>query len=219
MLRPAVPYVAPFAVLLLLLVVGPKLPIGEWEQPLRVILLAAAVWFFSRRVIDPRAASPVASVLVGIAVFVIWVGPDFLSPGYRSHWLFQNPITGEVKTTLPDNFRSSLIVLVFRTIRAAVLVPIIEELFWRGWLMRWLISSDFLKVPLGTYAAGSFWITTALFAAEHGPYWEVGLIAGVAYNWWIVRTKKLGDCILAHAVTNLALSCYVIFAGTWEYWL
>ncbi len=219
MKHPAVPYVAPFAMFMLLLVVGPKLPIGEWEQPLRVILLTAAVWFFSRKVIDLRTAMPVASVLLGIAVFVIWVGPDYLWPSYRTLWLFQNSITGEVTATIPVGFRMSLMVLVFRTIRAAVLVPIIEELFWRGWLMRWLIDTDFLKVPLGKYAASSFWITAALFAAEHGPYWEVGLIAGIAYNFWIVRTKKLGDCILAHAVTNLVLSGYVIFAGKWEYWL
>jgi membrane protease YdiL (CAAX protease family) len=58
-----------------------------------------------------------------------------------------------------------------------------------------------------------------LFASEHGAYWDVGLAAGVAYNWWMVRTRSLGDLILAHAVTNLCLSVYVIAAGKWEYWL
>jgi CAAX prenyl protease-like protein len=217
--HPAVAYVGPFAVFMALLVIGPRLPIGIWEQPLRVALLAAALWALSRKVIDLRPVAPVASLLLGVAVFAIWVAPDTLWPGYREHWLFQNAITGELKTTIPDAWRTSLIVLVFRTIRAVVLVPIIEELFWRGWLMRWLIRSDFEKVPLGAYAARSFWITALLFASEHGPYWEVGFVAGIAYNWWIIRTKSLGDCILAHAVTNLVLSGYVIFAGKWEYWM
>ena len=74
-------------------------------------------------------------------------------------------------------------------------------------------------MPLGSYAGPSFWITAILFASEHGAYWEVGLLAGIAYNWWMIRTKKLGDCIVAHAVTNGVLSAYVILAGKWEYWM
>jgi CAAX prenyl protease-like protein len=88
----------------------------------------------------------------------------------------------------------------------------------RGWLMRWLIRGDFQSVPLGAYTRSSFWITALLFASEHGPFWEVGLAAGVAYNWWMVRTKSLGDCIVAHAVTNAVLSAYVVFTDRWEYW-
>ena len=85
--------------------------------------------------------------------------------------------------------------------------------------MRWIVSTDFETVPLGTYSAKSMWITALLFASEHGPYWEVGLVAGLLYNWWMVRTKNLSDCILAHAVTNGALSLYVIVAHKWEYWM
>ncbi len=78
-------------------------------------------------------------------------------------------------------------------------------------MMRWLIDKEFLKIPLGTYVPSAFWIVALLFASEHGPYWEVGLAAGVVYNWWIIRTKNLADCILAHAVTNAVRSIYVLF--------
>jgi hypothetical protein len=74
-------------------------------------------------------------------------------------------------------------------------------------------------VPLGRYTAVSFWAVALLFAAEHGPYWEVGLIAGVAYNWWLVRTRNLADCVLAHAVTNALLAGYVLVFNQWQYWL
>jgi len=104
-------------------------------------------------------------------------------------------------------------------IRSVVIVPITEELFWRGWMMRWLIKPDFERIPLGAYAAGSFWMVAVLFAAEHGSYWDVGLAAGIIFNLWMVRTKSLGDLILAHAVTNAGLGAYVIAAGKWEYWL
>ena len=93
-----------------------------------------------------------------------------------------------------------------RSVSSAILVPILEELFWRGWMMRWLIDNDFLKVPLGKYVPSAFWIVAVLFASEHGPYWEVGLAAGIVYNWWIVRTRNLADCILAHGVTNAVLA-------------
>ena len=217
--HPAVPYTVPFAVFLAFLALGHRLGLGQWEFPLRVIVLALVLWVFSRRVVSLKMPYWVGSLGLGVAVFAVWVGPDYLWPGYRAHWLFQNSITGETVSSLPAGFEMSPLVLLFRSIRAAILVPVIEELFWRGWLLRWLINPDFEKVPLGTYTASSFFISAVLFASEHGPYWEVGLLAGLAYNWWIVRTKSLGDCILAHAVTNAALSSYVVFAGKWEYWL
>jgi membrane protease YdiL (CAAX protease family) len=57
-----------------------------------------------------------------------------------------------------------------------------------------------------------------LFVSEHGELWDVGLAAGLAYNWWMRRTRSLGDLILAHAVTNACLSAYVLTSGRWEYW-
>jgi uncharacterized protein len=156
---------------------------------------------------------------VGVAVFFVWIGPDVLWPGYRQHWVFQNSITGRLSTSIPAGLELSPMVLLFRTIRAAILVPVIEELFWRAWLMRWLINPNFEAVPLGAFRASSFLVTAALFASEHGPYWEVGLLTGLIYNGWMVRTRSLGDCIVAHAVTNLILSLYVIGYGKWEYWM
>jgi CAAX prenyl protease-like protein len=106
-----------------------------------------------------------------------------------------------------------------RMISCTVLVPMLEELFWRGWLMRWLIDKDFERVPLGKYLPSAFWIVALLFASEHGPYWEVGLAAGIVYNWWMIRTRNLADCIWAHAVTNGILSVYVLLTDQWQYWL
>lgn len=217
--HPARPYVAPFAAFLLLLAVGPRLPLAAFEQPLRVVLLAGILWLCSRGAIRLRPALPWTSVLVGAAVFVLWVTPDSLWPGYRDHWLFQNRVLGELKPSFPENLRGDWMALAFRSLRAVILVPIIEELFWRAWLMRWLIRGDFDSVPLGAYDRRAFWLTALLFASEHGPYWDVGLLAGAAYNAWMIRTRSLADCILAHAVTNALLSAYVIWGGKWEYWM
>jgi CAAX prenyl protease-like protein len=218
--HPSIPYVGPFVLFLVLLMTAEYLrPLGAWEYPLRVIILSAALILLSRHVIDLRVRSFVPSVAVGVAVFGIWIAPDLLFPGYRDSILFSNPITGTLKSSVDEVLRSDPMVLVFRTVRAVLLVPIIEELFWRGWLMRWLINPDFRQVPLGAYTAQAMIVSAALFASEHGPYWDVGLIAGLIYNWWMIRTKSLGDCILAHAVTNGVLSAYVIATGAWQYWM
>jgi CAAX prenyl protease-like protein len=220
MRRPSVPYVLPFAAFIAFLAVQHYVPLPDTlDLPLRVVVLAAVLALFSRRAISLRTTSAAWSVLLGIAVFGIWLAPDLLFPHYREHWLFQNGILGTIDSSVSEHLRSDPFALACRCARAVILVPIIEELFWRAWLMRWLISPHFEAVPLGAYTASSFWITAAIFASEHGPYWDVGLIAGVLYNAWMVRTRSLGDCILAHAVTNACLCGYVIATGKWQYWL
>jgi len=129
-----------------------------------------------------------------------------------------DPVLGRISYKAPSELLTSPVVLWSRIIRATVLVPILEELFWRAWLMRWVISPRFQEVKLGSYSPAAFWITAVLFASEHGCYWDVGLIAGIVYNWWMIRTKSLGDCILAHAVTNGCLCWYVVATHHWEYW-
>ncbi len=193
--------------------VGPEI-----EYPVRVILLTLLLWFLSRKVIDLRVRNAAGSIALGIAVFAVWIAPDALIPGYRQHWLFNNSIVGAGTAGALPYASMPMVALVFRTIRATILVPIIEELFWRSWLMRWIIDPKFEAIPLGTYQARAFWVTVVLFALEHGPYWEVGALAGIAYGWWMLRTRSLGDCILAHAVTNGILSAYVLATGKWHYW-
>ena len=213
---PAVAYIAPFAVFIALR----WLPFPpEWLAPVRFVLVAATLAVFSRGVIPRRPAYPIGSVVLGAVVLAIWIGPDLLWHGYRDAWPFHNAITGAARSTLPVHLKSNGFFIAVRVIESAVLVPILEELFWRGWLMRWVIRSDFESVPLGQYTAVSFWAVALLFASEHGPYWEVGLIAGVAYNWWLVRTRNLADCMLAHAVTNALLAAYVLVFDQWQYWL
>jgi CAAX prenyl protease-like protein len=190
------------------------------EQALLFAGMAAVIAYFSRPVLDFRVRYWAGSIALGIGVFVLWIAPDLLFPGYRAHWLFSNSLLGAggLASGIPEAERSNVAVLALRGLRASLIVPIIEELFWRAWLMRWLILPDFSKVPMGTYAPQAFWIVAAFFALEHGSYWDVGLVCGILYNWWMVRTKSMGDLILVHGITNACLSIYVVAAGKWEYW-
>ena len=197
------------------------LPVSpRFLYPARVVAVGAVLLVCSRRLVSFRAGNWAGSILVGVAVFVLWVLPDLLWPAYRSHGLFDNPLVGSAQSSLSPDLRSDPIFIAFRVFGSVALVPILEELFWRGWLMRWLVRpEDFQSVRLGTYTHYAFWVTAVLFAAEHGSYWDVGLLAGIIYNWWMVRTGRLADCIVAHAVTNGLLAAYVLHSGHWQYWL
>ena len=216
----AVPYVAPFVIFLALIGLSHLWPMPPLaDEILRLVVMLAVLSLVARPVMDFRMQNWGASVLVGVAIFILWIAPDLLFVQYRSLFLFDNSVVGTARSSLTEAARHDVPVLFLRTLRAVAIVPIVEELFWRGWLMRWVINNDFERVPLGAYSALSFWAVALLFASEHGPYWDVGLVAGILFNWWMIRTKSLGDLILAHAVANACLSGYVIAAGRWEYWL
>jgi len=191
-----------------------------WMYPLRAVATLAVLLAVSRAPLAVRPVRPLASIALGAAVFALWIGPGVVfGPGYRHFWLFENSLTGKAVSSIPIVLTGSFWFLALRTVSCALLVPPVEELFWRGWAMRWVIDSNFLKVPLGTYQAMAFWMVALMFAAEHGPYWEVGLATGIIYNWWILRTRNIMDCVIAHAVTNGLLSGYILATHQWQYWL
>jgi len=218
--HPAIPYVVPFAVFLAFLALDRVLPFSPVVVfTLRFVTVLATLIFVSRHVIPTRVNQFWLSVILGVAVFAIWIGPDVLWPNYRRHWLFTNSIMGAPKSSIDPLMKLSPFFILMRVLSSVVNVPILEELFWRGWLMRWLIDKNFLKVPLGAYTPYAFWMVALLFASEHGSYWDVGLVTGVIYNWWIIKTRNLANCILTHAVTNACLAIYVVARDQWQYWI
>src|ERR1051326_3252335 len=205
----ALRYIAPFLVFLAFLAGDRFLPLdADWKYGIRFLVVFGLLVWLSRSLFSWRPSNFAGSTVLGIVIFAIWVGPDVLWPAYRQSWLFTNRIVGAPESSLPAGVHASAMFILFRLLSSVVNVPVLEELFWRGWLMRWLISKDFERGPLGAYQAQSFWLVAALFASEHGSYWDVGLVTGALLNWWLIRTKSLVDCILAHAVTNACLAAY-----------
>ena len=193
------------------------MPVPVW---LRFAIPMLTILAVSGKPLRAGPSKPLLSVLIGIAVFILWVGPDRIVPNWHHSILFDNAIVGHPAGNTPPASKNDPLFLLFRVSISVIAVPILEELFWRGWLMRWVIDAEhFEQTPLGTYAPAAFWITALLFASEHGSFWDVGLAAGIVYNWWMIRTRNLWDCIVAHAVTNGILAAYVIAAGQWQYWL
>jgi CAAX prenyl protease-like protein len=104
-----------------------------------------------------------------------------------------------------------------RLVGLAVVVPLMEELFWRGFLIRFLIAEPFQKVPMGTYTPMSFAVVTLLFVAAH-PEILAALVWGAAINLLLYRTKNLWACVAMHATTNALLGAYILSTGAWHLW-
>jgi CAAX prenyl protease-like protein len=212
--HPAAAYVAPFVVYLVFLMAEQAGVASAFVlYPIKTLAVAATLGWGWRRVRDDlrERRGPLFGALVGVAALGVWIAPELLG-------LIQTDFTiGGFNPTVLDAPHSTL-AIVFRVAGAVLVVPVMEELFWRGWMIRWLIKPDFRSVPPGTFSWESFCVTVALFGMEHGALWHVGLVTGALYNWIYYRTKSLPTCILAHAVTNLLLATYILASGKWGYW-
>jgi len=149
------------------------------------------------------------SIGVGVIVFVLWINMDWLLP-------FQKPVPGYDPNAISDPTLQATLSIV-RIFGAAVVVPIMEELFWRSFLIRYLVDPDFERVPVGTFTWTSFLVTAALFGIEH-QFIIAGIMAGILYAILLHRTKSVAACIASHGVTNFLLGIYVIRTGLWHFW-
>ncbi|RQW85136.1 MAG: CAAX prenyl protease-related protein [Geobacter sp.] len=160
-----------------------------------------------REVFRPRIAF--AALGVGICVFVLWINMDM-----------KQAVMGTMRgfnVDLVEDDMVRIFLVLSRLAGAALVVPIMEELFWRSFLIRYIISPDFTKVPIGRFTWPSFLIASVLFGLEHNLF-LAGIMAGLAYNLLLYRTRSLSACIVAHGVTNLALGVYVLQTGKWYFW-
>ena len=107
--------------------------------------------------------------------------------------------------------------VVVRIAGAALVVPVMEELFWRSFVMRWLDNTRFTQVDPGAVGLKAVAITSVLFGVEHN-LWLAGIVAGLAYAWLYRRHRSLWSPIAAHAVTNGLLGAWVVATGSWQYW-
>jgi CAAX prenyl protease-like protein len=100
---------------------------------------------------------------------------------------------------------------------ATLVVPLLEEVFFRSFLYRYLAKTDFQSVPMGQFMLVPFLVAAAIFCFEHRE-WLAGILCGFAYQGLVIWKKRLGDAITAHALTNLLLGLWVIWKGAWHFW-
>jgi exosortase E/protease (VPEID-CTERM system) len=182
----------------------------EWSYPLRFFAAAGALWAFRNtyRKLDWRTGW--LGPAMGAAVFLIWIGLDRLIGG---------PIASSMPTALSASSTAARTTwIAFRILAATVTVPIAEELAFRGFLLRRLISQDFESVPFARFTWFSILGSSALFGALHGSHWLAGILAGPLYSWAMIRRGRIGEAVAAHATTNALLAGYVLLYGAWRLW-
>ncbi len=106
---------------------------------------------------------------------------------------------------------------VIRLIGLVIAVPIMEELFWRGFLNRFLVDEHWQQVAWGRFTTLSFAVVTVAFVAVHAE-WTAALVWGIGINlvfWW---TRNLWACIIAHAASNAVLGYYILVYEQWQLW-
>src|SRR5262249_36463868 len=101
---------------------------------------------------------------------------------------------------------------------AVVTAPVAEELAFRGFLIRRVISADFESLGLRQFTYFSVLLSSTVFGFLHGDRWIAGTIAGLAYAAALLRRGRIGDAVVAHATTNALIAAWVLLSGHWRLW-
>ena len=151
------------------------------------------------------------AVVIGIAVFVMWVGIDPYYPQFKSSELW------DPHRQFGQNSALAWLMIVTRILGSTLVVPPLEEVFYRSFLYRYFARSDFLSLPLNRFLPWPFFATAAVFGFSHFQ-WLAGILCGMAYQWLVLRKNRLGDAMTAHAITNFLLGVWVVWKPAWQFW-
>ena len=215
-----VAYVLPMAVFLALLVLASLLPgVGKsfwlaspeyWIYPAQTFICGGLlVWFWREYQFRPPTKI-LFTFAIGLLVFVCWIAPQqFFGFAPRRNGFNPEVFAGPAYWTT----------VVLRFARLVLVVPLIEEIFWRGFVLRYLIEEKFHCVQVGTFSWLSFSVVTLGFGFSHSAEDRIAaLLTGVLFNCVAYRTKSLASCVLVHAVTNLLLGLWIMKTRQWGFW-
>lgn len=157
----------------------------------------------------PDARETAWAIVVGIVVFALWVRLDapWMQLGEAAASFVPLDAAGQPIWAL----------IALRLAGATLVVPVMEELFWRSFLMRWIQHPGFERVDPQTVGLKAVVLSTFVFVLAH-TLWLAAIVAGLAYALLYRRTARLWTAVIAHAVTNGLLGVWVIWSGRWEFW-
>ena len=217
--RAALPRVVPFLAYLSFIFIADMLArLGvaahdlRWLYVVKIAVVLGMLLYWRRSYTElswspPGARATASAVAIGFVVFVLWINRDAGWMSIGSSEGFDPRTDGAIQWGL----------VVLRIAGAALIVPVMEELFWRSFLLRWIDAPDFLKLNPRLISAKAFIVSVVLFGFEHN-LWLAGIVAGAAYSLLYMRSQSLWAPVLAHAVTNGVLGVWIISGGHWTYW-
>jgi exosortase E/protease (VPEID-CTERM system) len=199
----------PLLVLLTTMVVTSALSSGfDWLYPLRVVTTSVALW--SCRT-DYRLIPWTWSwhaIGLGMAICGMWM---LLEPADHH----RATVLADGLAALPGGL--AVVWVGFRVLGSALIVPIAEELAFRGYVIRKLVAPDFATIRPGQFTWWACLVSSVLFGVLHGR-WLAGTLAGIGYALALRQRGQLADAIVAHMTTNALLAAYVLSQHAWSLW-
>ena len=207
--------IAPFVIFVVLTALQGQLGKGSeyWLYLLKTVVGAWLIWEMRPFVEEMRWKVSWEAVVIGVAVFAVWVGLDGHYPRLSELGEGWNPF----KQYGAGSATAWMYVMV-RIGGSSLVVPPLEEVFYRSFLYRMFVKTDFRAMPLSQFHGLSFVVTSAIFGFMHPDRWLAGILCGLAYQWLVIRKGRLGDAMTAHAVTNFLLGLWVVWKGAWNFW-
>ena len=216
--KPMLARVAPFALYIAIMASSGFLADAgldiRWIYAVRVGGTALLLWYFSGDYHELTWSKKLdinhvlIAVFAGLLVFVLWIS-------LNQDWMMFGKSAGYDPRMANGELNHWMVII--RLAGAALVVPVMEELFWRSFIMRWLDAADFIQVSPINVTVRALFISSLVFAIEH-TFWLAGLVAGLVYGLLYIRTQNLWVAIIAHAVTNAMLGLWVLYTGRWNYW-
>jgi CAAX prenyl protease-like protein len=213
---------APFLLFMLLLALRGAAPADgswgfdpRWLYGVSVVTVSMLLLLFWReygelvRQTLPDARESLLAVAVGACVFVLWIALD-------APWMTIGEASASFKP-VTDSGTVDWPLAATRWFGATLVVPVVEELFWRSFLMRWLDRPIFQSLDPRRVSVRAIVLSTFVFTLAH-TLWLAAAVAGLAYALLYIRTGKLWVPVIAHAVTNGVLGAWVVATGRWEFW-
>jgi exosortase E/protease (VPEID-CTERM system) len=207
--NPVAPYLLPLITILTIGMLTRALSVGfDVLYPLKFAGGLLVLWIYrgDYRRLDWRFGWP--ALCVGSLVFVVWIlaAQVLTNPQGKPEALSQMSAVGQ------------WLWIAVRVCTAVMIVPLAEELAYRGYLMRRLTGSDFDAVAFAEVRWPALALAAAAFGLVHGTLWLPGILAGLAYGLLAIKTGSIGQAIAAHAVTNAWLACFVLAFNRWQLW-
>lgn len=222
--------VIPFAVFLVLTSLQGTL--GEssryWLYLAKTLIGAWMLWVVWDLVKECRWAWSWEAVVVGVAVFGLWVGLDGRYPSLGDLLAKVGMGKGDDPGNLPQPWNphapfgsGSLLAWMFigvRILGSSLVVPPLEETFYRSFVYRYVANPKWEELPLNHWNPKAFFLTSGMFGLVHPEQWLSGILCGMAYQGLVLRKNRLGDAMTAHAITNALLGGWVVWKSAWHFW-
>lgn len=189
----------------------------------QIVAAAALCVLFLRVWLDHfKFRVTVLAPVVGIVGYVLWVWICDMQPerqflslfGLQELWLTRkafNPFS-DISN---DLYRTLFLAMRFTTL--ALVVPVAEELFLRGFLVRWVEDVDLKSVRFDNLSWQAIVAPTVCSVLTH-PEIVAAVVWFSLVTWLMIHTKSFWNCVVAHMVTNLLLGIHVVATGAWELW-